>query len=99
LGYCVKLIFEDIRLVAEFYISVLFVSFVESMHIYELKVATDLSFAQPPDWGALSQIPPAWVMTLFFVLANLVKLRIVPPNNGGSRLRSNVKYFWQYFLL
>ena len=98
MGYCVKLIFEDIRLVAEFYISVLFVSFVESMHIYELKVATDLSFAQPPDWGALSQLPPASVMTLLFVLANLVKLRIVPPNNGGSRLRSNVKYVWQFLL-
>jgi hypothetical protein len=31
--YCVKLNFEDMCLVVEFYISVLFVSFVESMQI------------------------------------------------------------------
>jgi hypothetical protein len=33
LGYCVKLIFEDMRLLVEFFISVLFVSIVASMHI------------------------------------------------------------------
>ena len=110
LGYCVKLIFEDMCLVVEFYISVLFVSFVESMQIWIKSCNWSLIHPTSRLGGTISAStclgrwwPYFWSPTQNGLnelcaeqkknkVTNLVKLRIVPPNNGGSRLRSNVQY-------